>query len=610
MNSFKSDTQKNMYNTLAIVKLASLFFCAILFYMQIPSLSKPISTYAIGYFTPNAIGIALATITLIYLSWSFFYINILQLKYNNIIAIIENILFITLFSSCVLISNTYQSQCKFLFLLVIITSSIQMGLKQGLFVSIISSIIVLTIDIIFAPNLGVNLFFENDLTLTGVFIITAWFLGHYVKIEKNTINQKNSELKRLTKELIIKDKQRKYVEEVILTNESCYNLLIENSHDAVFIHRNNKLIFANESAIKLLGIDSRDNLIGRSILDITPTNDKENIRKKLAFIYKEKLNKLLFEEQVIKGNGEIIVAQNTSAYFLYEGKPTILSILHDITSLIQVEKLEKDVEKNKGLLSDSLEYNKVITEFFSNVSHELKTPLNVIFSAVQVLNLHGNDEKHDEYLKIIKQNCYRLMRLINNLLDITRLDAGFIKLHPGNYNIVSIVEEITLSVVTFAEIRGINIIFDTNIEEKIMAFDQDKMERIILNLLSNAIKFTNRGGEIYVNMVEDKTSMIISVKDSGVGIPEDKIKLIFDRFGQVDKTLRRNREGTGIGLSLVKSLVELHEGTIEVKSTLGIGSEFILNIPIKTIKDSPPSDNMQIETNMESTNMEFSDIYF
>ncbi|WP_031368114.1 sensor histidine kinase, partial [Clostridium botulinum] len=320
-------------------------------------------------------------------------------------------------------------------------------------------------------------------------------------------------------------------------------------------------------------------------------------------------------EQVIQNNKrKKINVESISTYIIYNNKPAILSILRDITSQKQVEKLQKDVEKNIELLNESREYNKLITDFLANISHELKTPLNVIFTAVQILDLYKKDaesyDKKEQYIKVIKQNCYRLMRLINNLLDTTKLDSGYLKLNLVNCNIVNLVEEITLSVVYYAESKNINIIFDTDVEEKIMAVDPDKIERIVLNLLSNAIKFTGSGGNIYVTVKDFEDNIIISVKDTGIGIPEDKIENIFDRFVQVDKTLRRNKEGSGIGLYLVKSFVNMHEGTIDIQSEIGKGSEFIINIPVKLVKeDLEKENNVFYSPSKEYVDMEFADIY-
>lgn len=166
-----------------------------------------------------------------------------------------------------------------------------------------------------------------------------------------------------------------------------------------------------------------------------------------------------------------------------------------------------------------------------------------------------------------------------------------------------------MSVVSYVESKGINLIFDTDVEEKIMNFDADKIERIILNLLSNSIKFTNPEGSIYVNMMDMDDSISISIKDTGVGIPDDKLQMIFERFGQVDKTLRRNSEGTGIGLCLVKSFVEMHGGSIQVKSKVGEGSEFIIKLPDVITEEKHNEESSTYETNIERINIEFSDIY-
>ena len=140
-------------------------------------------------------------------------------------------------------------------------------------------------------------------------------------------------------------------------------------------------------------------------------------------------------------------------------------------------------------------------------------------------------------------------------------------------DIVKVVEDITLSVADYIENKGIILIFDTEIEEKVIACDPDVVERVMLNLLSNAVKFTEEGGNIFVNIYESEGQVYLSVKDTGVGMSEKAKEQIFSRFVQVDKSARRCREGSGIGLSLVKSLLEVHGGSISVESRLGEGSE-------------------------------------
>ncbi|GAA0181062.1 AAA family ATPase [Clostridium sediminicola] len=281
---------------------------------------------------------------------------------------------------------------------------------------------------------------------------------------------------------------------------------------------------------------------------------------------------------------------------------------------------ERALSEKEEKLRIVKEYDKLKTEFFANISHELKTPLNVIYSALQMCEIITNDnhsKKNDinKYLQMIKQNCFRSTRLINNIIDITKIDSGYLKISFKNEEIVSVVENIVMSVVNYAQSKGIIILFDTDVEERTIACDVYKIERVILNLLSNAIKFTDKGGHIYVNIYNKEKSIMISVKDTGIGIPKEKLDIIFERFIQVDKSISRNNEGSGIGLSLVKELVTMHSGTISVNSTIGKGTEFILELPVLTtnenilheeIYEKLESDNDKIE----KIKIEFSDIYF
>lgn len=613
MEQIQQNEEKRINEIISIVKLASLFFYVIVIYEKI------FENHLFGYNYNNFLKInstGLLVFLAIFLWWFFSHLisKIYKLKYNFIIRTVENSILIGIYTTLVLITNTYSNQIKCLFLLVIISSTIQLGKKMGMITACISSAIILIIDFTYVPVGDINYYFQNDLIIVGVFILTAWPLGHYKEMEDKRIANKDVQLKLLNSKLEQNDEKRRFMEENLIKNKSCYDLLIENSYEAILVHRNNKLIFVNESAAKLLGFDSYSDIIGKSILCFLPEEGKANLKDKLCKIYKEKLPKFVFEEKVLNANNEIIAIENTSCFFIYEGEPAILSILRNITSEKEVLELQKDVERNTKLLQESREFNKTITEFFINISHELKTPLNLIFSALQMIKLYNKDgdcnyiQKRNDYVDIMRTNSYRLLKLINNLLDITKYDTGFLKLQLENTNIVNMIEDITLSISDYVESKGIKLIFDTNVEEKITAVDADKIERIMLNLLSNAVKFTNSGGQILVNVIDEGENVSIMVKDTGIGIPEDKKKLIFERFGQVDKTLSRNREGTGLGLSLVKSFVELHGGTIDIESEVDVGSNFIINLPVVHV-DKSAENKAFYETNTERINIEFSDIY-
>jgi signal transduction histidine kinase len=238
-------------------------------------------------------------------------------------------------------------------------------------------------------------------------------------------------------------------------------------------------------------------------------------------------------------------------------------------------------------------------------------------SAVQLFELYSKKEKNtyergNKHLKAMKQNCFRLIRIINNLIDISKIEIGFLELHLKDGNIISLVENITSSVAEYAKGKNINVQFDTEVKERNIAYDPDKLERIMLNLLSNAIKFTEKGGNIFVKICQREENIIISIRDTGIGIPQSKADKIFDRFIQVENTLTKSHEGSGMGLSITKAFVEMHGGAIKLKTQEGAGSEFIIELPVRILKEKciPDHIDREVERNcVEILNIEFSDIY-
>ncbi|EKQ51287.1 MULTISPECIES: PAS domain-containing sensor histidine kinase [unclassified Clostridium] len=602
MSTINNNRYRNILGTISIAKFGVLLLVSIISINELVNNSDylggiSLNNYAI-LFIPMFLLIAI-------LLWSFSYIYIFKFRNIEVVQMVEDCAFTLMLCILILLSHTYQSQYKYLFIFSIISSTISFGKKRGILVSIVSSIIILFIDLFFAPNLKVNIYFENDLMLALGFIMIAWVLGEYKKFESDQRELLESELKEQVR-------QHDYIEEMLLKNEDCYNLLIKYSHYAIMIHDGNKIQYLNEKALELFGIKSSEEIKRKSLFTFYNLEDEIKTKAKYLDIIDNKKSNVSFEEKIVNRDGENINIHNVSTYCSYGKTPVILTIMRDITPEKQVQELKKEVKENIKLLNETQEQNKFITEFFSNISHELKTPLNVIFSSLQLLNVYDDEEfikNRKKYLDVMKQNCYRLIKLVNNLLDIIKYDSGFIIPNKQNEDIVSIIEAIAMSIVPYAESKGIELIFDTDIEEKILAFDVDKMERIILNLLSNALKFTDSGGCIYINVSDKGDKVEISVRDTGIGIPADKKEFIFERFTQVDKTLKRNHEGTGIGLSLVKSFVEIHDGEIKLESELGQGSEFIIMLPSKEIEDT------RIETEIkddiiERVNMELSDVYF
>lgn len=291
----------------------------------------------------------------------------------------------------------------------------------------------------------------------------------------------------------------------------------------------------------------------------------------------------------------------------------LISILYIILSMF---KYRKNEIRNKKLYKMAKDREQLKTDFIANMSHELRTPLNIIISASALLEMNANksDVVEKEYIldkvKRINQNCNRLRKLINNLIDITKFDSGFYECKRKNENIVYVVEDIVFATVDYASEKNIELIFDTDEEEIISFIDKEKIERVILNLLSNAIKFTPENGKIEVYIKHDEKYVYISIKDNGIGIPEEKVDQIFHRFYQVDSILSRKSEGSGIGLCIVDEIIKIHGGKVNIESEVNKGSTFeiILNLSQEVHMDEDYTDDKTDGSIKDVVKVEMSDI--
>ena len=252
----------------------------------------------------------------------------------------------------------------------------------------------------------------------------------------------------------------------------------------------------------------------------------------------------------------------------------------------RTNKLRKEMEKNEQLFKKvlSLEQNK--NNYFVNLSHELRTPLNVLSSINQLIKEFTKKdnfitpEKLSYYMGIMDRNCSRLLSLINNLIDHTKIENNSYIINKKDEDIVYLVEETVLDMKDYIEEKGLELIFDTDVEEKVIRCDKIDIERCIINLVGNAVKFTSEGGLIEVTIKDLDDKVKISVKDSGIGISEENKRLIFDRFNQVVDKSAELKGGSGLGLTISKQLITLHGGDIYVESEVGVGSEFIIILPV------------------------------
>ena len=282
------------------------------------------------------------------------------------------------------------------------------------------------------------------------------------------------------------------------------------------------------------------------------------------------------------------------AYLIY----AICAIILIFFGINYVRILEKIVEQrtlqlHNKLLENKKLYNKIIeheqykNNYFINLSHELRTPLNVILSTEKLVTELNKKEEHIDksklgyYMSVLNRNSKRLLSLINNIIDTAKIDAGFYKLNITENDIVYLVEEVVLSMKDFAENSGLELIIDPEVEEKVIECDAENIERCIINLIGNAIKFTDKGGKIEVGISDNDEYVTINVKDTGIGIEEKNYEIIFDRFSQGYRNITEEYGGSGLGLTFTKQIINLHKGDIRVKSEVGVGSEFIIILPVK-----------------------------
>ena len=221
------------------------------------------------------------------------------------------------------------------------------------------------------------------------------------------------------------------------------------------------------------------------------------------------------------------------------------------------------------------------TQFFANINHELRTPLTLMLAplkaALESRMGHLSPALKDT-LETMQRNGYKLLKLITNLLDLSKLEEGKMRLKVKSVNLVEFIPPLLASVKPLADQRQIRLYYQHPPHPVDLTLDPDQFEKVLFNLLSNALKFTNRGGKITIYVEEKEDVVAMTVEDTGIGIPDNMLETIFDRFSQVDGSKSRAQEGTGIGLALAKEIVVVHKGTIHAESELGKGSRFIVEL--------------------------------
>lgn len=437
--------------------------------------------------------------------------------------------------------------------------------------------------------------------------------------------------------LCIRDITEKYnYEQEIKQQKELLEASIENMSDAFAVYdKYGNLLLLNAEARKMYTDLEKQKIIGDAHKPLQYFDLENNLILPENLPTKRAMRgeKVRNEKILIKGPNKVQITEINSTP-IWDNENNLVSIItthRDITQFIinqqelkenQEQLIKSEKEKNE-ILEASM---KLKDEFLYLITHEFRTPMAVVNSALQAIELMYKGEiteKVGKYLATIKQNTNRQLRLVNNLLDITIINSGYIKLNKSYFEIVYLTKAIINSVELYVNQKKVNLYFTSNITKKTVFLDEEKFERIMLNLMSNALKFTPQGKSINVMLSvkkhKNKSFICVSVKDEGIGIPKDRHQIIFERFGQADTSLSRKAEGTGLGLHLVKLLVNAHEGEITLESEEGKGSTFTVALPIvkpiavEEIAVTSEMNNQFMDSDsriIQSASIEFSDIYF
>ena len=372
------------------------------------------------------------------------------------------------------------------------------------------------------------------------------------------------------------------------------NKLIDSIYGGVFLFYNDKLQYINKKTLGTLDIEN-DEVLGMELnefiekyFDIT----LEDIKESRNYIPFAKMKHAKIDVEI---------------FLTYIDEKSKILYIHDISEINENEKIRK-------VLEEYLEEEEIKKEFFSNISHELKTPINLIFAALQVNQIYldeNNIEGINRNRKIIKQNSLRLIRTINNFIDANKVSEGYMIPDYKIHNIVELVENLSIASNKYIQLIENTLTFDADEEEIYVNCDKEMITRIILNILSNSVKYGKKGGNINVSVnTYGNDYVIIKVENDGLKIDEKTIPYIFDKFTKLNKAFNRLKEGSGLGLFLTKALIELQGGNINLISSDN-GNEFIITMDrVKTAVNSKFI-HEEWETNPleEKIDVEFSDIY-
>lgn len=393
------------------------------------------------------------------------------------------------------------------------------------------------------------------------------------------IEAQNEEFQKLNEELNKKNHELIIAKEKIEESENKFRAIFENSKDAIGISKNGITLFFNDAFLKMFGYDNKSELIGKSVFHHLAENEYKRINEFVQNRYISDNIPNFYEAIGKRKNGEEFPFEIQVGTFKLNDELYSISNIRDISARKQAE-IELIAAKEKAEESDRLK-----SSFLQNMSHEIRTPMNAIMGFAGLLADYFDDKpKLIRFTEIIKQKCSDLLDIINDILNISKIESGQLIVKNEECNLNELFAELSSFVADYQtriDKQSIGVTLKVNGDKSIIITDKDKLRQIFMNLLTNALKFTDNGS-IEGGCKPDKDKgLIFYVTDTGIGIPQEKQQFIFERFTQIKQNSKMNIGGTGLGLPIVKGLINLMGGEIFLESQPDMGSSFYFTIPFK-----------------------------
>lgn len=378
----------------------------------------------------------------------------------------------------------------------------------------------------------------------------------------------------------------KELQENIKESENRFRALAESSPIDILIIQDGKFVYTNFEKGRVTRY-SRKDILSKNFIDLVHPEFKKEMENKYLEVLSGK-DVPPVECKIIDKNGKERWVLIGGSLIIWNNKPSVLITVSDITDRKRAEeRLRVANELLKERKRELERLNRLKSAFLNITSHELRTPMAAIRGYAQLLMLGMIGEVDDEQKKVLEtiiRNIDRLNKLINDILDVSRLESGTLKIAPEVCRLEKIIDESIETMDGYARLKNIKIERSIGYDLPDLLLDKYRMEQVMTNLISNAIKFSGRNSKIIVKAERRGNKVILEVQDFGRGIPEDKLSKIFEPFYQVDSGMDRKFGGAGLGLTIVKGIVEAHGGKIEVESKVGEGSTFRIILPLHYIE--------------------------